>query len=85
MDSDVGRGYVLNLFEQIDNVDIDPKDYYDMMANVDAQVNSQVESPEPQAYVSEVTAIDDASSSLEIVEPRTHAQAVDPRNELHKE
>jgi hypothetical protein len=64
----------------MDDAYIDPKDYYDMMADADAHAHSLVESHEPQAYLSEVTLIDDASSSLKIIEPRTYAQAVDPSN-----
>jgi hypothetical protein len=57
----------------MDDAAIDPQDYYDVMAYADAQTNSLIESPEPQAYLSKVTIIDDASSSNEIIEPRTYA------------
>jgi hypothetical protein len=64
---------------------MDHEDYYDIMTDVDAHANSLVESPEPQVYLPEVNLIDIVSSGQEIVEPRTHAQAVDPSNKFHKE
>jgi len=64
---------------------MDLEDYYGMMTDADAHVDSLAESPEPQAYLSHVAVIDDVTLSQEIVEPRTYAQAVNPSNKFHKE
>ena len=55
------------------------------MTDADAQAASLRDSPEPQAYLSEVTLTDDVHVCQEVVVPRTYAQAVDPSNEFHKE
>jgi hypothetical protein len=68
----------------MDEADIDPEDYYDVMADVDAQANSLIESPEPQAYLSEVTLVDDALCNQEIIKPRSYAQIVDSSNIFYK-
>jgi hypothetical protein len=77
--------YVLNILEIIDDADINHEDYYDVMADVDAQANSLIESTQPQVYLSEVTLVDDASPSPKIIEPRSYAQVVDSSNIYHKE
>ena len=69
----------------MDDVDIDPEDYYGMMTYVDVHAESIVYSPEPQAYFSEVNVTDDATSSQKIVEPRTYDQAVHASNTFHRE
>jgi hypothetical protein len=43
----------------MDDANVDRADYYDVMTYADAQANSLVASPEPQAYLSEVPLIDD--------------------------
>ena len=73
------------MFDKRDDVDMDPGDYYGMIIDVDAHANSLVEAPEPQAYLSQVTLIDDVTLSQEIVETRTYAQAVNSSDTLHKE
>jgi len=45
----------------MDNDHMDPEDYYDVMADVDGHANSLIESLEPQAYLSQVTLVNDAS------------------------
>ncbi len=45
------QDYVLNLFDKMNDVDMDPEDYYDIMTDVDAHGDSLVESPESQAYL----------------------------------
>ena len=61
--------YVLDLFDKMDDAYMDPADYLVVIIYVDAHTNSLVESPEPQAYMSIVTIIDDVSSGQEIIEP----------------
>ena len=78
------QDYVLNLFDKLDDADIDHEDDYGMMTYADAHTDSLVESPEPQAYFSRVTVTDDVTLSQEIVEPRTYAQAVHPSNTFHR-
>jgi hypothetical protein len=38
------------MFHKMDDVDIDPEDYYGIMTNIDAHADSLVDSPEPQAF-----------------------------------
>ena len=54
----------------MDDADIDPDEYYDMITDADAHADSLVDSPEPQAYFSQVTITDDVTLRQEIVEPR---------------
>jgi hypothetical protein len=53
------------------------------VTDADAQAASLTESPEPQAYLSEVPIADVVQVCPEITLPRTYAQAVDPSNEFH--
>ena len=85
LDSTERQDYVLNLFEKMENADVDPKDYYDQVTDVDAQAHALRESPEVQAYLSEVPLTDVVQVCQEIDVPRTYAQAIDPSNEFHKE
>jgi hypothetical protein len=65
---------VLNLFDRFYDVDMDRKDYYDMMANADAHADdSPSESPESQAYLTKLTFTNGVSSGQEIIEPRMYA------------
>jgi hypothetical protein len=84
-DSIERRDYVLNLFEKMEDANVDPEDYYDQVTDVDAQAVSLAESPEAHAYLSEVTLTDGVHVFQEINVPRTYAQAVDPSNEFHAE
>ena len=52
------QDYVLNLFEKMENGDVDPEDYYDQVTDDDAQAQTLRELPEVQAYLSEVTLTD---------------------------
>ena len=69
----------------MDDANVDRADYYDVMTYADAQANSLVASPEPQAYLSEVPLIDDVLQIKKIIVPRMHSQNVNPSNEFHKE
>jgi hypothetical protein len=85
-DSIERQDYVLNLFHKVDDADIDLEDYCGIMAEADAHhADSFVDSPEPQAYFSEVNITDDITLSHEIVEPRMYAQAVHSSNTFHRE
>ena len=79
------QNYVLNLFDKMNDADIDLEDYYGMMTTADAYANSLVDSPEPQPYLSQVNVTDDVTLSQEIVEHRAYAQAVYPSNTFHRE
>ena len=79
------QDYVLNLFDKMEDADVDPEDYYDQVTDDDAQAASLRDSPEARAYLSEVTLIDVVHVCQEIVVPGTYAQALDPSNEFHKE
>jgi len=85
LDSIERQNYVLNLFDKMDDVDIEPEDYYGVITCADAHADSLVNSPDPQAYLSQVNIIVDAMSSQEMVESRTYAQAVYPSNTFHRE
>ena len=56
------QDYVLTLFLNIDDADVDLEDYYDVMINLDARADSLVEYPKPRAYLLKVTLTDDVSS-----------------------
>jgi len=79
------QDYVLNLFDRMGDADIDPEEYYGMITYADAHADSLVDSPEPQAYFSQVTVTDDVTLRQEIVKPRTYAQTIHPRNTFHRE
>ena len=85
IDSLERHDYVLNRFDEMDDDDMDPEDYHGMMTNVDAQADSFIGSPEPQAYLLHITVTDDIISSQEIIESITYAQVVNPSNKFHKE
>jgi hypothetical protein len=69
----------------MDDVDIDPEQYYDRITYADAHADSLVNSPEPQAYLSQVAVTNDVTFRQEIVEPRTNAPAIHPSNSFHRE
>jgi len=79
------QDYVLNMFDQMEDVDVDLEDYYDLVTNDDAQAASLTDSPEAHAYLSEVSITHVVQVCPEIIVPRTYAQAVDPGNEFHTE
>ncbi len=45
-DSAERRDYVLNLFEKMEDANVDPEDYYDRVIDADAQAALLTESPE---------------------------------------
>ena len=45
LDSIERQNYVLNLFDKMDDVDLDPEDYYGMMIEADAHADSLADSP----------------------------------------
>ena len=69
----------------MDDANVDPEEYCDRVTDADAQAASLTESPEAQAYLSEVTLIDSVRLCPENNVPRTYAQAVDPSNEFNTE
>ena len=69
----------------MDDADIDPEKYYDLITDADAHADSLVKSPEPQAYLSQAAVIDDVTLRHKIIEPKTYAQAVHPSNTFHWE
>jgi hypothetical protein len=72
-DSNERQYYVLNLFDKMDDVDMDLEDFDVIMTNVDAHADSLVDSPESQAYLSQITVADDVKLSQEVAEPITYA------------
>jgi hypothetical protein len=72
-DSTKRHDYVLNLFDKMEDVDVDLEDYYDQVTDADA----------PAASLTESSIATDVHVCPEITVPRTYTQAVDPINEFH--
>jgi hypothetical protein len=84
-DSTERHYYVLNMFEKMEDANVDPEDYYDQVTDVDAHAISLTKSPEAQVYLSEVAPTNVVQVCQEINVPCTYAQAADPSNEFHAE
>ena len=45
----------------MDDAGVDPEEYYDLITYADAHAHSLINSPEPQAYLSQVAVTNDAT------------------------
>jgi len=83
--TDERHDYVLNLFDKLDDAELDPEDLHDKFADAGDHAVSLNISLEPQTFFPHADVVESITLSHEIVEPKIYALAVQPTHEFHKE